>query len=367
MYTIANIRPLGYNIGNHAINFALRHMLYETFGRLVSVIDYPATSRHESTAKGGLTPPTIFEINRFADGVILGGGNLFENNEITVDPRALASLQPPLMMFSNSRGRIFDRHGRLAERSDVIPDSKLEVLLERADISLSRDTATHGHLKVINPKDELGWCPTINLHRYEEMLPVLPDHEEVGALISVRTPGLMNVPYRHQSAVQAHIDLAIDTLREAGHKRIRILCNDSRDLDFATAFRYTKAVDSVYTNDVYQYLALLKNADMVLSYRLHATLPAISYGTPTVNIVYDERSKSLCEDLGLGDASLNMVEMGEGFAASVAETIHAGGYTAANHASLKSRWDEIGQAQFAALGRFKAMMGGYVETGHIPR
>jgi hypothetical protein len=367
MYTIANIRPLGYNIGNHAINFALRHMLYETFGRLVSVIDYPATSRHESTAKAGLTSATVFEINRFADGVIIGGGNLFENDEIAVDPSALRSLQPPMMMFSNSRGRIFDRHGRLSDRSDVIPDAKLHVLLDRADISLSRDSATHAHLAAINDKDELGWCPTINLNRYDANLPVLPDREEVGALISVRTPGLMNVPYRHQSAVQAHIDLAIDTLREVGHKRIRILCNDSRDLDFATAFRYTKGVDSVYTNDVYQYLALIKNADIVVSYRLHATLPAISYGTPTVNIVYDERSKSLCDDLGLGDASLNMVEMGEAFTPALTKVIRTGGYTAEDHAVLKPQWTEIGKAQFKALERLKEMMHGYVETGHIPR
>ena len=365
MYTIANIRPLGFNMGNHAINFALRYMLYETFGRLVSVIDYPATDRHESTAKGGLTPATVFEINRFADGVIVGGGNLFENDEISVDARALKSLQPPMMMFSNSRGRIFDRHGRLADRSDVIPDEKLKQLLQRADISLSRDSATHTHLRAINDKDELGWCPTINLDRYDRHLPVLPDREDVGALISVRTPRLMNVPYHHQSAVQAHVELAIDRLREAGHRRIRILCNDSRDLDFATAFRYTKNVDSVYTNDVYQYLALLKNADIIVSYRLHATLPAISYGTPTVNVVYDERAKSLCNDLGLGGASLNMVEMDDDFAPALINTIRKGGYTAAEHADLKRRWYKIGQVQFAAFDRLKDMMHRYVTSGVV--
>lgn len=365
MYTIANIRPLGYNIGNQAINFSLRHMLYETFGRLVSVIDYPATSRHESTAKAGLTPGTVFEINRFADGVIIGGGNLFENDEIAVDARALRALKPPMMMFSNSRGRIFDRHGRLSDRSDVISDKKLEMLLSRADISLSRDSATHAYLKALNDKDELGWCPTINLNRYSEKLPVLPDREEVGALISVRTPGLMNVPYRHQSAVQSHIEIAIDTLRETGHNRIRILCNDSRDLDFATAFRYTKGVDSIYTSDVYQYLALLNNADIVVSYRLHATLPAISYGTPTVNIIYDERSKSLCGDLGLGATSLNMVEMGEQFVSSLADAIRDGYSSSEVHAALKPRWQEIGQAQFRALKRLSEMMSGYVKTGEI--
>ena len=174
MYTIANIRPLGYNIGNQAIHFALRHMLYETFGRLVSIIDYPATSKHDNTNKAGLTPATVHEINRFADGVIVGGGNLYENDEIAVDPRALGSLLPPLMLFSNSRGRIYDRHGQLSERSDVMPDSKLSALLGRADISLSRDSATHSHLSRLDSRDQLGWCPTINLGRYSDNLPPLP-------------------------------------------------------------------------------------------------------------------------------------------------------------------------------------------------
>lgn len=363
MYTIANIRPLGYNVGNNAIHFALRHMLYETFGRLVSVIDYPATSKHESTAKAGLTPTTVHEINRFADGVIVGGGNLYENDEIAVDARALAALKPPLMLFSNSRGRIYDRHGQLSDRSDVIPDSKLEALLRRADISLSRDGATHRHLHTIDDRDQMGWCPTINMNRYAGKLPVLPENEDVGALISVRTPELMNVPYRYQSRIQMHIESAIDALRTAGHKRIRILCNDSRDLDFATAFRYTKQVDSVYTNDVYQYLALLRSAQMVVSYRLHASLPAISFGTPTVNIVYDERAESLFDDLGLTPVRLNLVELGDGFVAALNESINAGGYGSKQHFPLKADWQAKSDIQFAHMIKFKGLLETYLKTG----
>ena len=71
MYTIANIRPFGHNVGNQAISFALRQMLYDVFGRLVTIIDYPATAKHETTAKAGLSKNTIHEINRFVDGVIV--------------------------------------------------------------------------------------------------------------------------------------------------------------------------------------------------------------------------------------------------------------------------------------------------------
>jgi hypothetical protein len=363
MYTIANIRPLGHNIGNHAIHFALRHMLYETFGRLVSIIDYPATSRHESTAKGGITAATVHEINRFADGVIVGGGNLYENNEIAVDEVALSALQPPLMLFSNSRGRIYDRNGILVERSDVIPDSKLKSLINRADISLSRDSATREYATSLGLIDEIGYCPTINLGRYSDSLPELPELEDVGALISIRTPALMNVPYRYQNQIQHQIELTIDSLRQAGHKRIRILCNDSRDLDFASSFRYSMQVDSLFTNDVYQYLALLKNASLVISYRLHATLPAIAYGTPTVNITYDERAISLFNDLGIADATLNMVKLGDAFANRLKYWIESGGYSVSSSDQIHKNWKLIGDFQFEKLNEFKSLMQKYLRDG----
>lgn len=356
MYTIANIRPLGYNIGNQAINYALRQMLYEVFGRLVSVIDYPATKKHDNTTKAGLTAATIHELNRYADGVIVGGGNLFENNEIDVDPTALRALQPPLMLFSNSRGRIYDRKCELADRSDVIPDGKLKTLLERADISLSRDEATHQYLAAIDGKDQLGWCPTINIGRYASTLPPLPEREKVGALISVRTPSLMNVPYRFQSSVQSDIENTIRTLRDCGFKRIRILCNDSRDLDFATAFRYSDGVDSVYTSDVYQYLSLLKGAELIVSYRLHATLPAMACGVPTVNIVYDERAMSLFNDLGLRGKYLNLVELGGKFRQTLSDAVSSGGVNPLASEVTKLHWDKCYEFQVKKLKEFKILM-----------
>lgn len=361
MLTLAIIRPFGHNVGNHAINFALRQMLYTAFGRLVSVIEYPATGKHGGGAKAGLTAPTVHEINRFADGVLVGGGNLYENGEIDIDPQALTALQPPLMLFSISRGRIYDRAGKLSERSDVISDALLSALLERADLSLSRDSATHEHLRRINPKDELGWCPTINISRYANLIPSLPGGENAGALIAVRTPSLVNVPYYYQSRIQSQIDLAIDSLRSRGFPRVRILCNDSRDLDFATAFRYTKGVDSVFTSDVYQYLALLKGADIVISYRLHASLPAISMGVPTVNIVYDERAWSLFDDLGLKGHYINLLEAGDRMDTDLTRLIQSGGFVPRSALGIEERWAGISCRQMVRFAEFRDLVVKYVE------
>lgn len=363
MYTIANVHPFGHNVGNHAIHLALRQMLYEAFGRLVSIIEFPATIVSHESGSSGLTPASVHEINRFADGVIVGGGNLFENDALDLHPEALEALQPPLMLFSNSWGRIYNRFENLAVRSDSMSRSKLALLLERADVSLSRDSTTHELAGSLDPKDQLGWCPTIGLSRYRDVLPPLPANEEVGALISVRTPQLMNVPYRFQNQVPALINRAIDDLRVAGHDRIRILCNDSRDLDFATVFRFTKSVDSVFASDVHEYLSLISQANLVLSFRLHATLPAISLGTPVINVSYDERADCLVRDLGIEASSLDLIPLGDSFQEALTERIKVGGYGSLDHQDKLVDWSSKVAFQLQSLQHFKSLVTDYMTHG----
>ena len=360
MYTIANIHPFGHNVGNHAIHVALRQMLYEAFGRLVSVIEFPAAIISGESGSSGLTKASVHDINRFADGVIVGGGNLFENDALDMDAEALAALQPPLMLFSNSWGRIYDRFERLTRRSDSISNDKFSLLLHRADLSLSRDSTTHALARSFDPKDQLGWCPTIGLSRYRHILPPLPEGEEVGALIVVRTPQLMNVPYRFQNQIPNLIDRAIDDLRAAGHDRIRILCNDSRDLDFATVFRFTKSVDSVFASDVHEYLSLLSQASLLVSFRLHGTLPAISFGTPVVNVSYDERAECLIRDLGADEASLDLIRLGASFQDALTERIRIGGYGLFDHQSILSDWASKVDFQLDSLRRFRTLVSDYM-------
>lgn len=364
MFIIANIRPFGYNIGNKAINYVLRNMLYETFGRLVTIIEYPSTSVYESTKKAGLSKETIYEINRFADGVIVGGGNLYENDEIMVDKVAIKNLLPPLMLFSNSRGRIYGRDGLLQERSDVISDEKLLMILQASDISLSRDSATTNYSKKLGFNDQIGFCPTINLDRYIKKTPCLPKNEYVGALISIRNPSLMNIPVRYQSAVLNDIDTFIDTLFENGHERVRILCNDSRDLDFAQQFKGSRNVDTLYTSDIYEYLAILRDATIVVSFRLHATIPSIAMGTPVVNILYDERAVSLCGDLNILSSGYNILT-DKDFRSKVCEKINQGGYSIKDHSKTKGLWQEITKMQFSKLDEFKKLVSSYVQNNKL--
>ena len=360
MFTIANIRPMGQNVGNHAIHFGLKQLVYQAFGRLVSVIDYPSGPLPGDSGVFGLTAKTVNEINRFADGVIVGGGNLYENGSLIVDKTALSALKPPLMLFSNSWGRTYDRFDVLEQRSDSISVSDLVALVQRADISLSRDSATHNLISAMGLNDSLGLCPTIGLSGHLAKLPPLPDSEEVGALVSIRTPQLMNVSARHQRRIPETIEQAIDLLRSNGYSRVRILCNDKRDLDFATLFKFqdSRGVDSVFTSDVYEYLSLLRKAEFLVSFRLHATLPAIAFGTPVVNLSYDERASSLIRDLDVEASSINMVEEKDNLPSLMEKRIGEGGFIASSE--IQQTWKAFHEDQLQHFKRFKTMVSDYI-------
>jgi polysaccharide pyruvyl transferase WcaK-like protein len=305
MFNLFCIRPKGFNIGNDAIFTGLQYFIHAAFGQMVNLISLPATSRYESQAKGGLTAKTIYEINQYGHGVIVGGGNLYENGELDVTLDALKSLEAPLMLVSLSRGRIYNRRNQLVERTDVMPDRVLKAINDRADYSMARDHVTHAHLQGLGCKKvQLGACPTLFLNRLENHLPPLFAHDRGEVLISLRHPSLMNISLQKQAQVVDDIRGIVAHLRATGRTDIRLLCHDHRDLTFAASF---PDLEYVYTADIYSYLSLLRGCALNITYRLHSALPCFSFGTPAIHIGYDERANSLMETVGLGAWNLDMV------------------------------------------------------------
>jgi polysaccharide pyruvyl transferase WcaK-like protein len=284
----------------------MQYLLYNAFGHVVNTISLPATARYESHSKAGLTSQTIYEINQYGHGVIIGGGNLYENGEIDIDLNALGALEVPLMLFSLSRGRVYNRQEKLVDRTDALPDRVIKALNDQASYSLTRDKVTYEYLKKIGCKKCLiGGCPTIYLGRTVNRLPKLPERENKGVLISIRNSEFMNIPLHKQAKVYSDILAIIDFLRKEEYENICLLCHDYRDISFAASF---PGVEYIYTGDIYTYLALLRSCILNISYRLHATLPCLSYGTPVINISYDERAISLIDTIGFSEWDINLVE-----------------------------------------------------------
>ena len=167
MLNIYSIRPKGFNIGNDVIYLGVNHFIRKSFKENYNVISLPATGKYESQRKSGISSQTVYEINQFGHGVIIGGGNLYENGELEVNSTALNALDKPLMIFSVSRGRIYNNKGVLVDRTDVMTDSKIAMLNSRADISLSRDKATYDYINGLGgaKNNLLGGCPTLFYQR----------------------------------------------------------------------------------------------------------------------------------------------------------------------------------------------------------
>lgn len=299
------IRPRGMNIGNDVINIALKSYIDRFIGKNVNIIDLPATNKYETDNHAGLTARTIHEMNQYGHGVIVGGGNLYENGELDVDAEALTKLEVPLMLFSLSRGRIYSRRGRLVPRTDTMPDSTIYALEQKASVSLPRDEATTQHLRNLGfPESEVGGCPTIFLNRVEDQLPEKIEDYSDTVFISLRHPSLMNIPLGNQATVHDDIREIIKLLKSRGYSDIQLLCHDRRDLAFAASFR---DIPYMFPSDGRNFLNVLRSCKLNITYRLHSFLPCLSFGVPAIKISYDERGLSLVDTVGFGKWNIDLV------------------------------------------------------------
>lgn len=305
MKNIYSIRPKGFNIGNDVIYLGLNHFVRMAFKENYNVISLPATSKYEAHKKAGLSAQTVYEVNQFGHGIIVGGGNLYENGELEVNPIALKALEKPLMVFSVSRGKIYNRKNELVDRTDTMTDANLKVLHQYADISLSRDKATKEYLDSLNCNNILGGCPTLFINEIPQHLVPIMDTDKTDALISIRTPTLMSIPVEHQYRLRDQLIEMIELLKRKGYKNVKFLCHDHRDIPFAASFT---DMEYVFTEDVYTYLTYLRNTRLNLTFRLHSFIPCLSYGVPTIKISYDQRALSALDTLGIDEWNIDLMK-----------------------------------------------------------
>lgn len=359
MINLFCIRPKGFNVGNDAIFQGTRHFLYKAFGEAVNLITLPATAKYEGQAKAGLTSKTIYEINQYGHGVIIGGGNLFENGELDVDLDALPCLETPLMLFSLSRGKVYGRHNQLVDRTDAIADRVIQGLDAKASFSLARDGATAEYMRQLGCNHcEVGGCPTIFLEEVRGRFPQLPSQGKKDVLVSIRNPQLMSIPVTKQAQVVNDVWGIVNLLRDRGYQNIKLLCHDHRDISFAASF---EGLEHVYTGDVYEYLTLLDECALNISYRLHSFLPCLSFGRPAIKISYDQRALSLVDTIGFDEWNINML-MEQNVTEAVADRLDRIDQLQAMRAGVQNRWDSIYQNMEATFRNFAAEVRQFEQT-----
>jgi hypothetical protein len=360
LITLFNIRPRALNVGNDIIAIGLRNYIREAFGEVVNIVTLPATSKYEAGKKAGLDAATVYEINQYGHGVIIGGGNLYENGELQLDLNALEALEAPLMLFSLSMGRIYGRLNRLVRRTNAMPDDRVLKLGRKALVNLARCQATYDYLAGIGLENaELGGCPTLHLDDVSSHLPQVPASNRDMVMLSVRNPMLMSIPTEIRANVSAHIAGIVESLRDMGYGTPKLLCHDYRDIEFAASF---KGLDYLYIEDPQMFLATLKAARLNVTYRLHSALPCLSFGTLCVKISYDERALSLMETIGYGGWNIDMVKTPD-VVAAVRDRL--GRLDELKHLKRESQetWDRLRDVNRQAFGRFAKTVKAYRDEG----
>ncbi len=304
MYNLYSIRPKGFNIGNDVIFLAVNHFIRQSFKENFNVISLPATGKYENQRKSGISKQTVYEINQIGHGVIVGGGNLYENGELEINPNALKALEQPLMIFSVSRGKIYNKKLELVDRTDVMTDQSIKLINDKADYSLSRDIATRDYIKGLGCDTILGGCPTLFMNEIPQHLVPIMAADKTDVLISIRTPSLMSIPVEKQYEMRDLFKQMIALLKSKGYKNIKFLCHDHRDIPFADSF---SEIDYVYTEDVYTYLTYLRNTRLNLTFRLHSFIPCLAYDIPTIKISYDQRAISMLKTIAMDDWNINLL------------------------------------------------------------
>ncbi len=353
MTTIFLIQPKTGNIGNLIIASGLEQLLRQAFNGEVNLVSLPA----DGGEKGGLGAKAIYEINRLADGLVIGPGNLFENGGLHCEIDALSSLGVPTMLFSVSMAQVYDRSGGFSRRTDSLPVSKIKAICDASDFILVRDNATRSFLEGLSVPDvRVGGCPSIVLNERSLVLPP-PDPVATDAvLISIRHPALMSVPYSLHAKLRIDVRRLIDLARRRGHQNVKLLCHDRADLSFAAEF---PDVPMLYSENVGRFLGWLRDCRMNLTFRLHAFIPSISLGTPAIHFSYDERALNLIETLGLRDWDIDFVNTPD-ILPRVEELWAAG--EAGNSKPFLPSWNRFEKAMQEEMGTFAACVAKYAES-----
>ncbi len=296
MTTLFCVRPATRNIGNDVINTATADLLYRTFGSAAGIVNIPAI---RGPQYGGLSARQIFDMNRLADGVVVGGGNLFENGQLTFDSQAVAALTTPMMIIGVSHGRIYGPGGRWVDRTDSLAPNAIRQLAGKSGVTMVRDHASQEMLQEMGIKDvRLGGCPTL-------FMSPNPDgwkHDD-RVILSVRHPTRMSVPPALQWRVADDVRRLIAALKTAYGNSVVLACHDYVDIEFAAGF---PEAPLVYFDDVNQYIDTLRRCRLNVTYRLHAFLPCLAFGTPSIHLSYDERGKDMVSTSGMGEWDVDL-------------------------------------------------------------
>ncbi len=332
-FTIYCIRPNASDVGQLTTDLALRQRLEEALGPRVNVVWLRGIC--DGFGRSGLTSRTVYEINMFGHGlVVCGDTEAPAEPKEAVEVEAAGQLEVPMLMC-----------GLVARSRTVagLDPTQYEPLATRSTAVLGNEPGAVSLMRAAGGEAALGGP----LALFSDRIEATPS-EPSGALIAVRNPGHLPLEPERRGAVHGEVRALVDRLRAAGHDDVRLLCQDAADLSFAAAY---SDLEYAYTTDPYQWLGLLRGAELVVSFRLEASLACAASSVPFIHLTADDGGRATLLALGLDPWT---VELRDSVAApiDVMEAIERLGEQAEHRIETMANWGNYDRRTGDAFARF---------------
>jgi hypothetical protein len=273
--------PHTFNAGDHFVIQSIRKHLKKYLPEAIFVPKAIAENRGWGKPIG-LKGENILFSNEFADAVIIGGSDQYNNWSPRIREKEIVNLIPPLFLIGlgasskdiDTPFNVHDKHKR-----DIIATNNKSVL------SSVRDLATQEMLMELGCNNTImTGCPALYLFD--------------NPLVSKKGPVLLTFPYplirktnnHEKSKLLLTVTSYLINRFSSMNIPTVIVCHDDRDVPFAQMMY--PGQDIFFSNYANEYYDFYNNASLVIGSRLHASILASSLGTPSININLDMRGKA---------------------------------------------------------------------------
>ncbi|MBI9072003.1 MAG: polysaccharide pyruvyl transferase family protein [Melioribacteraceae bacterium] len=288
--------PHTFNVGDHFVIRSIRKYLKQELPESVFVPFASAGNRGWGKPTR-LQSANINKSNKYADAVIVGGSDQYNNWDLRINKDEITKLVPPLYLIGlgasskNINEPPFIKHDSYWE--------DIKVSHQTARFSSVRDLFTQKFLeKAGYNKSIVTGCPALHLFNEELHL-----NKSGYVALTFPFPVISNRNRDLYSGLIKKIKVLIKNLKDDNLKPV-IACHDDRDVFVAQENFPEEKI--FFSNYVDEFIDFYRSASIVIGSRLHASIFTAGLGKPFININIDFRGQAFSNTFGLENWNINI-------------------------------------------------------------
>jgi|GEM_PF-975561 hypothetical protein len=297
-FVIHHYCPHTYNAGDHFVIRSIRQHLLRYLPEAVFVPKASAYNRGWGMPVR-LTGKNLEYSNQYADAVIVGGSDQYNNWSLRIKKAEIGRLVPPLYLIGM---------GVSSRSLDDPPSIEKSSYLE--DIR-----ATHEHARLVAVRDKITREFLENLGYHGAVVTGCPAMFLYNEPFAAGGEGILALPFpfpvvrKNRPAVYKRLlevlSFGISQAKKRGLEPV-VVCHDDRDVPEAQ--QHFPGERIFFSNYVDEVIDFYRQVTFVIGSRLHATLLCAGMGKPFVNINLDVRGTGFSHTFGMQEWNINVDE-----------------------------------------------------------